>query len=264
MIIYKCQNKINNKIYIGKTVRNLNSRKKQHYRDSKIHDFKFHRALKKYKDSDFEWSEIDTANNEECLSKKEIYWIKYYNSFEAGYNSTLGGEGTSGFTHSDETKKKMMGRVISDENKEKLSKANAIRVISSETKDKMSKSHIGKSEGERNINSKLKEKDVIDIIKLFSEGLTTTEIFKLYNVSIDSIRNIVSGRTWKNVDRSSIENKISHNRSIKLKESDVVEIIHMLSLKKYKYVDIAEIYNVSISTIRDISKNKSWKNIKRL
>lgn len=264
MIIYKCQNKINNKIYIGKTIKTLNSRKKQHYRDSKIHDFKFHRALKKYKESDFEWSEIDTTNNKECLSKKEIYWIKYYNSFKDGYNSTLGGEGTSGFTHSDETKNKMMGRVISNETREKVSKANAIRVVSFETKDKMSKSHIGKSEGERNANSKLKEKDIIYIIKLFSEGLTTTEILKLYNVNIESIRNIISGRTWKNVDRSSIENKINHNRSIKLNEEDVVEIIHMLSLKKYKYADIAEIYNVSISTIRDISLNKSWKNIERL
>ena len=264
MIIYKCQNKINNKIYIGKTIKTLNSRKKQHYRDSKIHDFKFHRALKKYKESDFEWSEIDTTNNKECLSKKEIYWIKYYNSFKDGYNSTLGGEGTSGFTHSDETKNKMMGRVISNETREKVSKANAIRVVSFETKDKMSKSHIGKSGGERNANSKLKEKDVIYIIKLFSEGLTTTEILKLYNVNIESIRNIISGRTWKNVDRCSIENKINHNRSIKLNEEDVVEIIHMLSLKKYKYADIAEIYNVSISTIRDISLNKSWKNIERL
>ncbi len=264
MIIYKCQNKINNKIYIGKTVRTLNSRKKQHYRDSKIRDFKFYRALRKYKESDFEWSEIDTANNKECLSKKEIYWIKYYNSLEAGYNSTLGGEGTSGFTHSDETKNKMKGRVISNETKEKVSKANTIRVISSKTKKKMSKSHIGKSEGEMNANSKLKEKDVINIIKLFSEGVTTTEIFKLYSVSMGSIRDIVSGRTWETIDRSSIENKIRHNRSVKLKESDVVEIIHMLSLKKYKYANIAEIYNVSISTIRDISLNKSWKNIERL
>lgn len=263
MIIYKCQNKINNKIYIGKTVRTLNARKKQHYRNINVHNFKFYKALKKYKESDFQWSEIDTANNKECLNKKEIYWIKYYNSFEVGYNSTLGGEGTLGFHHYDDTKNKMMGRIISKETKEKVSKANALRVVSSETKEKMSKSHIGKSDGERNANSKLKEKDVINIIKLFSEGLTTTEILKLYNVSIATIRDIISGRTWKNIDRSSIENKI-HNRSIKLNESDVVEIIHLLSLKKYKYADIAEIYNVSISTIRDISKNKSWNNVKRL
>ena len=95
-IIYKVTNKINNKIYIGKTY-NLEKRKAQHLYD--IDDgLPFHAALKKYGINNFEWEIIDYSEGDKKIREKEIYWIKKYNScifFEnsQGYNLTLGGEG---------------------------------------------------------------------------------------------------------------------------------------------------------------------------
>lgn len=264
MLIYKCRNKLNNKVYIGQTIKTLEYRKKKHYRDCNSYNFKFYIALKKYKKCDFEWCVIDTANNIKCLNKKEIYWIAYYNSFKEGYNSTIGGGGTSGYSHSTKTKDKMKGRKISVETRNAVSKSNAERVISIATKEKMTKSHLKKHEGENNGNSKIKENDALNIIELFYKGITTSEIAKLHNISDNSVRDIISGRTWKHIDRSHIKDMINHNRSIKLMESEVVEIIYILSLKKYTYLDIAKMYGVSASTVRDISKNKSWKHIERL
>jgi group I intron endonuclease len=49
---------------------------------------------------------IDLADSYEELCEKEKYYIELYDSFNNGYNCTLGGEGTLGRVDSEETKKK--------------------------------------------------------------------------------------------------------------------------------------------------------------
>ena len=48
MIIYKVTNKINGKVYIGKTKYTLNDRKSQHFSECKLYNThnKFHNALR--------------------------------------------------------------------------------------------------------------------------------------------------------------------------------------------------------------------------
>ena len=41
------------------------------------------------------------AEDSEELKKKEKYWIAYYNSYEKGYNSTLGGDGQCKYNYDD-------------------------------------------------------------------------------------------------------------------------------------------------------------------
>ena len=107
-IIYKVLNKVNGKIYIGQTIKDLKVRKALHIygvnNNSQVH---FHRALRKYGEDAFSWEIIDSANDIESLNQKEIYWIKYYDSFNNGYNMTIGGGGICGFSMSEETKKKI-------------------------------------------------------------------------------------------------------------------------------------------------------------
>lgn len=95
-VIYKVTNKINGKIYIGKTY-DFEKRKREHILDKNC-DIPFHRALKKYGLENFEWEIIDSANSNEEIIRKEIYWIKALNTCvnfkdSNGYNITLGGEG---------------------------------------------------------------------------------------------------------------------------------------------------------------------------
>lgn len=56
MIIYKVTNKINGKVYIGKTKYTLNDRKSQHFSECKLYNThnKFHNALRKYERRNFE------------------------------------------------------------------------------------------------------------------------------------------------------------------------------------------------------------------
>lgn len=98
MGIYKFQNKINGKVYIGQSI-SIENRYKQHknnHKNKRINDYttKFYRALRKYGFDNFTFEileEYDSISKEE-LNKKEIYWIKYYNSYLKGYNSNSGGE----------------------------------------------------------------------------------------------------------------------------------------------------------------------------
>lgn len=95
-VIYKASNKINGKMYIGKTY-NLEKRKREHFRDID-NELPFHRALKKYGIKNFTWEVIDIAENDIKAREKETSWIKKLNTCiharnSNGYNITLGGEG---------------------------------------------------------------------------------------------------------------------------------------------------------------------------
>ena len=94
--IYKIYNTINDKLYIGKTVSTLEDRFNQHIRDSKKDRNEkrpLYNAMNKYGIECFFIELIEECPLEE-LSKKESYWIGYYNTYENGYNATLGGDGT--------------------------------------------------------------------------------------------------------------------------------------------------------------------------
>lgn len=90
MFIYKISNKINDKVYIGQTIRPIEERFKRHINDAinNILDTHFARAIRKYGKENFYIEEIDRANSQEELNLKEQYWIRYFNSINNGYNET--------------------------------------------------------------------------------------------------------------------------------------------------------------------------------
>lgn len=94
--IYKIENNINHKVYIGLS-NNFERRWKEHKRRyldifSQGYNCKLYKAFRKYGLENFTFSIIEECPLEK-LGEKEQYWIKYYDSFNLGYNMTLGGEG---------------------------------------------------------------------------------------------------------------------------------------------------------------------------
>ena len=90
--IYKIQNKLNGKIYIGQS-KHIYQRWKQHKSCQKPNAI-LTIAFQKYGIDNFSFEIIEECNQKD-LDEKEKYWIKYYNSYEDGYNLTRGG--ASGF-----------------------------------------------------------------------------------------------------------------------------------------------------------------------
>ena len=93
--IYKITNQINNKVYIGKTLETIESRWKEHIKDSKRERCEkrpLYAAFNKYGIDNFIIEEVEECPTE-TLNEREIYWIEYYHSFKNGYNATTGGDG---------------------------------------------------------------------------------------------------------------------------------------------------------------------------
>jgi group I intron endonuclease len=137
MIIYKATNLINGKVYIGKSTKSLETRKKEHFIEATTMQGTayFHKAIRKHGRESFEF-EILLERNDitgEELNKYEMYYISKYKSFgKNGYNLTKGGEGMIGYHHTDKTKALMSsnrkgrktwnkGIPCEDEVKEKIS-----------------------------------------------------------------------------------------------------------------------------------------------
>jgi len=113
--IYCFENIINDKKYIGQTI-DLNSRIKDHCRKLRKNEedcIILQYAWNKYGEENFKWYIIEICEIE-LLSNKEIYWIKELHSHvtENGYNISWGGDSP------------MLGQKMSEESRQKISKAN--------------------------------------------------------------------------------------------------------------------------------------------
>lgn len=90
--IYKITNLINNKIYIGKTVRSLHERWLEHCRCTDT-SRPLYRAFHKYGLDNFKFEPIEECSLEQ-INERERYWISYYDTYHNGYNATIGGDGS--------------------------------------------------------------------------------------------------------------------------------------------------------------------------
>lgn len=107
MYVYKITNKVNNKIYIGQTIRQIEDRFKRHINDAvnNILDTHLARAIRKYGADSFIISQIDQATSQEELTAKEYEWIIRLDSTnpEIGYNETASMNKCGGNTYQSKT-----------------------------------------------------------------------------------------------------------------------------------------------------------------
>ena len=102
--IYQIINKVNGHMYIGLS-KNIEKRIKDHYSHGLNGQRKddmnkpLYQAFKKYGFDNFEWNILEECE-EHLLKEREIYWIKYYNTYEdkKHYNITPGGDLPGGNT----------------------------------------------------------------------------------------------------------------------------------------------------------------------
>ncbi|EPY2302333.1 NUMOD3 domain-containing DNA-binding protein [Clostridium sporogenes] len=136
-VIYKIENKVNGKVYIGQTTNKRGfygrynfdgvgvERVYKYYCFQKEKGYKFNQhllsAIEKYGLNSFNvYENIDFAFSRNELDVKEQCWIHFYNSYYNGYNNCLGGRGSLG------NKGKynpLYGKSIPKERKIKISKA---------------------------------------------------------------------------------------------------------------------------------------------
>ena len=142
--IYKYTNKINGKVYIGRTCTTLEKRARngEGYRCCTY----FYSAIQKYRWKNFEPEIIKEDLTAEEASKEEIFYIEKFDSANPNKGYNIVKEIHSDF--SEKTRKKLSernkkennprwGKHISEEHKEKIREANRKRVITEETREKL-------------------------------------------------------------------------------------------------------------------------------
>ena len=187
--IYKITNTINGKSYIGQTIQNVKERFYQHCAtkcSKAVSNMAIHRAIKKYGKSNFTVEvieEIDSTN----LNDRERYWIKYYNSYNNGYNSTKGGqEGCKPFKDLD------VESIIKEYNTGKsLRTLGTIFKIDKQTiKDLLIRHNV---ELRTTRTYKLSQKDRDKVLEDFASGLSRKEIMIKWNISKSYLSQLING-----------------------------------------------------------------------
>lgn len=100
--IYKWENKVNGKVYIGQTMNRYGYKERwsqhRYQAENGVYSNHFHNAIRKYGTDSFNKKVLKTIEMEDnielknALDRLEIEYIEKYDSFNNGYNSTLGGE----------------------------------------------------------------------------------------------------------------------------------------------------------------------------
>ena len=138
-----------NKQYIGIAKNGLQNRFTVHVSEAKSGSMTaLHKAIRKYGPDAFV-KEILVVSDYEYIRDLEIKAIEAFNTKSPkGYNLTIGGDGTNGYSHTDCTKQKISNlakiRMADPEKRSHLSKLNIGKKLSVETKEKIRLTSLGR------------------------------------------------------------------------------------------------------------------------
>lgn len=100
--IYRITNLLNGKCYIGQSI-DIEKRWAEHksiYNHPRCSNYHIYKAFRKYGIENFSFSVVEECE-QSLLNEREKFWIQHFNSFEHGYNMTIGGNGTELISRSD-------------------------------------------------------------------------------------------------------------------------------------------------------------------
>jgi len=250
MIIYKAENTINNKVYIGQSIHNkLSKRRNEHLCLSKSSTRKnhyFQNAILKYGIENFNWEIVYKTDNLDDLNSKETFYILHYKSNDKNFGYNLDTGGTN--------------KIVGESTRQLLRKINTGRKLSIET--------INKIKETKKINAKFlkdnpKWRDDLDdnkIIELRQSGLSLDKIAEEMQCSRRAIENHLTFLLGKE--------SISKGYLIKLRE-DKTKLQLTMPKRKVSNEDLIELYNsgqtlVNIANNLNITESGLYRRLKKL
>lgn len=245
MIIYKITNLVNNKVYIGQTIKTLNKRWKNHLDAARKNDHKhLYQAINYYGKDNFKIEIIDDAATIDELNRKENYWVNYYNSLNPtkGYNNIDGGKANP-----------MNYNLVKEYHKQKM-RSNEVKVKISNAIKQIRKEKGFSEETRKKISLKLKgnkhfkgKKRTLEAIRKTSQSLyKQVYCIDINGNKIKEFNSVIDAAKWW-FDNGYKRNKWQ-SLSNKIKESAI----------KDKYIkDIKWIYKLNcVETIERIDENR--------
>jgi len=221
--IYSITNKVNEKVYIGKTIDRFIERYWHHVwlLDNCQHHNKYlQQSWNKYGVDNFVFEVTHVLQPDEDVNKLEVEFISKYNSYISGYNLTLGGDGGNGRKTSEHAKKIIgeknkihgLGRKASSETRIRMSRSSSHHSPTPEHREILRKYRTGRTASietrkkirDANIGSKSKfaviNESVAYVIKVgLMSGETMKDIASSLNITIGIVSAIAQNRSWTDV-----------------------------------------------------------------
>lgn len=250
--IYKIENIINKKVYIGLTNRSIKERFSEHLYDSynkksRSYNYHLHCAIRKYGIENFSIIELEECPIEK-LQEREKYWIQYFDSYNNGYNMTLGGDGGTRYSYSEIIKLWNLGNSVSEIANKIECSLDTVRLI-------LKKNNISSNEIINRRNESFMKVSPSKIIELWDNNFGITEIGKIIQIDINTIKNVLLNN---NITEKDIKNRSKEKRSNSKKkkveqytlDGDFIKIFDSLS-------EAAKSVNGKISNISNVVTGRS-------
>lgn len=187
--LYQLTNIYNNKSYIGKTYQTLSDRLKQHRveaNSNRSKDRKLYKAVRKYGFNAFKVTVLGEYL-EGDLEEQEIIFIELYDTFNTGYNSTKGGDGTRYLKVSEDAVIKAytnLKSIVGTANLLKISSESVKLILQKNNVKTLSSAEVLRARGERIL--------IVDINEEFNNAQECAQfLIDSEVVDITSIENIV-------------------------------------------------------------------------
>lgn len=196
--VYQIRNKINGKCYVGSTSRGFDERWCEHIkelRNGRHCNRHLQNAWKKYGEAAFAFEVLETCSPGLCIAREQ----HYLDSLRPEYNICTIAGSTSGYRHS-ETTKKMLSCWARDRLRDPRKNPMYGASLVGEQNGMYGKTHSAHSRclmrGVNNGNVKLTEDQVRQIKELRREGISQYRCGEMFGVSRSTIKNIDNGSTW--------------------------------------------------------------------
>ncbi len=204
-VIYSAKGLSSSKVYIGQTIKTLEARKHEHEKNSQnqkhlAFNTKFYNALHS---EEFVWKVLKSEINEDLLDKEEIQFIELYDSYRNGLNSTIGGDGSRGFKHTEAFRQKLSQR---------MQTSNPMKNRPGELHNRFGSSHSEawkrlqsvrlknnnpmRGRHEDHPQAKLDFEKAEEIRSKIATGLSRKKLAKEFNVGLSTINRVVNNKIW--------------------------------------------------------------------
>lgn len=233
--IYKLTNTINGHSYIGQSV-DVTKRLYAHRyasQNPQAHDYNtsIHQAIRKYGFENFEVTILEELPNDKTLlNQREMYWIKFYNTYVDGYNETIGGE-PGNMQHGETHNRAKLTEADVIDIRQRYANLERCAVVYELYKDKIGRSGFNKiwkgetwssvmpevytperakyhsthtdNPGERNGRALLTDAEVLELRRAYRQGKTVKELYEDYKdrgITYGAFGNAVRGYNRKYLD----------------------------------------------------------------
>lgn len=267
-IIYRAYYIEDNRSYIGQTIKKLARRISEHKCGVKSPIMHFHRALAKYGFDKFKFEILQECATFDELNDAEIYWIKYYDSIENGFNINTGGN-VAGMGMA---ARKKLSEERKGEGNPMFGKVGARgKHTGGNIPTKFKKGGIPWNKGKKGYKtcSKLNFEQANGIRKLYDDQVLVKDICIQFNIAPNTVYDIINNRILikegkKPKIKQDIVNQILDNIKLGMSANKTAKQLNISVLSVCRYarelIDIINIKKLEIKLEKDKQIKERIKN----